>query len=190
MMKIQSANQLSGRAIGSIFFAAFGAIWLILALYAKEMLSVASVSSVALGLAILLAGAVYLLRQAKHWPSLPDDPANDRAFKWINIVQWVAVAIVAFTFAKLHIDAYVLSAITAIVGIHMFPLGRLLRYPMHYVTGALLVAWAVASAVLVPTETMLGTAALGTGMILWVAAGITQWMALVAARQSAATVVC
>jgi hypothetical protein len=27
-MKIQTANQVSGRAIGAIFFAGFGALWL------------------------------------------------------------------------------------------------------------------------------------------------------------------
>jgi len=189
MMKIQTANQLGGRAIGSIFFAAFGALWLILAFYAKEMLSTLTISFVALGLAILLVGAFSLLRQAKRWPQVPDDPAIGRAFKWVNIVQWVTVAIVAFTFAKLHIDAYVISAITAIVGLHMFPLARIFRYPMHYVTGGALVAWAVANALFVPTETMQGTAALGTGVILWVAAGVTEAMALAAVRQSDETVV-
>ena len=67
-MKIQTANQLSGRATGALFFAGFGALWIALALYALERLSVATVSGIALGLAILLLGAVHLLRIAKRWP--------------------------------------------------------------------------------------------------------------------------
>ncbi len=34
MKTIQNANQLSGRAMGSLFFTGFGALWLLLALYA------------------------------------------------------------------------------------------------------------------------------------------------------------
>jgi hypothetical protein len=114
---------------------------------------------------------------------VPDDPGRGRAFGWINAIQWTAVFIVAFSFAKLHIDAYVISAITAIIGLHMFPLARLFRYPLHYATGAVLVAWAAASAILAPVEQMQGTAALGTGIILWLSAAVTLAVAVHAARQ-------
>jgi hypothetical protein len=184
-MKIENANQLSGRATGAIFFTGFGALWLMLSLYARQQLSVVSVSGVTLGLVILLVAALYLLRMAKRWPRVPDDPAVGRAFGWINAIQWIAVALVAFTLARLHLDAYVMSAITAIVGLHMFPLARLFRYPAHYVTGAVLVAWAVASAVFVPVEQMQAIAALGTGVILWLSAAATLALAFLATRQSA-----
>jgi hypothetical protein len=190
MRKIETSNQLGGRAIGSIFFAGFGALWLFLALYAEENLTATSISLVALGLAMLLTGGIYLLGQSKRWPKTPDDPAIARTFKWVNIVQWVAVGVVAFTLAKLRLDAYVMSAITAIVGIHLFPLARVFRYPMHYVNGAVLVAWAGASAVFVPTETMQSVAAMGTGAILWLAAAVTLGMAFVAARKSPDTAIC
>jgi hypothetical protein len=185
-----TANQLGGRAIGSIFFAAFGALWLLLSLYARELLTVASVSGVLFGALILLFAAFYLMRQAKRYPKTPDDPAMGRAFAWINAIQWTAVAVVAITFAKLHIDAYVISAIAAIVGLHMFPLARLFRYRMHYATGALLVAWAAASAVLVPTEQMQSVAAFGTGVVLWLSAAVTLAIALYAARQTAQPQAC
>ena len=152
-MKIQTANQLSGRATGAIFFSAFGALWILLSLYAKEQLNAATVSSVMAGLALLLLAATKLIRESKNWPRVPDDPAMGRAFAWINAVQWVAIAAVAFGFAKLHIDAYVMSAITAIVGLHLFPLARLFRYTPHYATGTVLVVWAAASALFVPVDT-------------------------------------
>jgi hypothetical protein len=183
MQTFPNANELSGRAIGSIFFACFGTVWFFLALIAKQMIGFAAVSAVMLGMVVLLLASAYLLRQAKRWPRVPDDPAMGRAFGWINAIQWTAVAIVAISFAKLHIDAYVISAITAIVGLHMFPLARLFHYPLHYVTGAVLIAWAAAGAMLLPTDQMQGTAALGTGIILWLSAVVTLTIALKAARQ-------
>ena len=103
----------------------------------------------------------------------PDDPAVGRAFGWINAIQWIAISVVAFSFAKLHLDAYVHARpLPPIVGLHMFPLARLFRYPLHYATGALLVTWAVVSVIAYPTENMQGAAALGTGVILWVSAAV------------------
>ena len=137
-----TANQLCGRAIGSIFFSGFGALWIGLALYIKQTLSVDLAIGIGAGLAALLLTAIWLMRRAKLFPKLPEDRAMGRQFSRINAIQWIAVAIVGFAFARLHIDVYVLSAITAIVGIHMFPLAKLFRYPLHNVTGAVLVAWA------------------------------------------------
>ena len=183
MKDFPNANQLSGRAIGSMFFAGFGTGWLFMALAAKQRISFGTVSGVLLGMSILFLTAFYLLRESRRWPRVPDNPARGRAFAWVNAIQWSAVGIVAFSFAKLHIDAYVISAITAIVGLHMFPLARLFRYPLHYGTGTLLVAWAAASAILSPIEQMQGTAALGTGMILWLSAAVTLAVGVNAARQ-------
>lgn len=185
MNTIVTANQLSGRATGAIFFAGFGALWIALALYALERLNAATITGLLLGLAVLVLAALFLLRAAKRWPRVPGDPTMGRAFAWINAIQWISVAVVAITLAKLHLDAYVISAIAAIVGLHLFPLARLFRYPLHYATGALLVAWALASAVLVPAEEMQGAAALGTGAILWLSAAATLTIALRAARRFA-----
>jgi hypothetical protein len=183
MQKNQTANQLGGRAIGSMFFAGFGTGWLFMALAAKQQITFATVSGVMLGMLFLFLSAFYLLRQSKRWPRLPNDPAMSRAFAWINVIQWTAIALVVWSFAKLHIDAYVISAITAIMGLHMFPLARLFHYPLHYATGTVLVAWAVASAIVAPIEQMQGTAALGNGIILWISAAVTLAIAVKLARQ-------
>jgi hypothetical protein len=189
-MKIENANQLRGRASGVIVVAVFGALWLLLALYAMQMLSVATVAGVVLGMAALVAAAVYLFREAKRWPRVPDDPAVGRAFGWINTLQWIAVGAVAFTLARLHLDVYIPSAITAIVGLHMFPLGRIFRYPAHYRAGAILLAWALASVVFVPVDDLQSVAALGTGIILWCSAVVTFALAFRAARQPAESLAC
>jgi hypothetical protein len=182
MVQELTANRIGGRAIGALFFTGFGAIWLLLGLYAKQRLSTAPLSLVVCGTVALGFGALFLLRRAKTLPRAPEDPAMARAFKWINIVQWVAVAVVAIAFARFGIDAYVISAITAIVGLHMFPMARVFRYPMHYVTGTALVGWAVASVLLFPKDEMQGSTALGTGVILWLSALLTLALAMRAMR--------
>jgi hypothetical protein len=185
MKTTPTANQLGGRATGALFFTVFGALWLLLSLYARQTLSLGTELGVLVGALALAWNAVHLLRRAKHYPSLPADPAQGRAFTWINAIQWIAVSAVAFSFAKLHIDAYLMNAITAIVGLHMFPLARLFRYPLHHATGALLVAWAVASALLVPAEQLQGVCAMGTGLILWLSAAVTLAVAFQLIRQPA-----
>jgi hypothetical protein len=167
-----TANRISGRAIGAMFFTGFGSGWLFLSLTALEKLTAVTAAEVGFATLALLAACVYVARQSKRWPRVPDDPAVRRTFAWINVIQWAAVAAVAFGFARLHIDAYVVSAITAIIGLHMFP------HPMHYVTGAVLVGWAAASALLFDRNAMQGAAALGTGAILWASALVTLAMAM------------
>jgi len=182
MVQELTANRIGGRAIGALFFTGFGAIWLLLGLYAKERLTAAPLSVAACGTVLLAGGAFFLLRRAKALPRTPQDPAMASAFKWINIIQWVAVAVVAFAFARFGIDVYVISAITAIVGLHMFPLARLFRYPLHYLTGSALVGWAAASVLLFPKDEMQGSPALGTGLILWLSALVTLGLAMRAVR--------
>jgi hypothetical protein len=52
-------------------------------------------------------------------------------------------------------------------------MARLFRYPLHNLTGGLLVAWAAASAAFVPADQLQSISALGTGMILWASAAVT-----------------
>jgi hypothetical protein len=180
-----TANQLSGRATGSLFFTGFGMLWLTLGLYLRQIVNAGFLTGISAGLAVLLLAVFWLFRQARRYPKMPEDAARNRAFRRINVIQWAAVILVSFTFARLHIDAYVLSAITAIVGIHLFPLAKLFRYPMHYITGAALVAWASASVLLVPAEHLQGATALGTGILLWLSAAATLALTALAIRRSA-----
>jgi len=183
MENFPNANQLSGRAIGAIFFTCFGTGWLFLGLAAKQIISPATVAGTMTGMVALLLTAAYLLRQAKRWPRVPNDPAIGRAFGWVNAMQWTLIFVTAFTLGRLHLDAYTPSAVAGIVGLHMFPLARLFRYPLHHATGALLVGWAAASAIFVPVTEMQGAAALGTGIILWLSAVVTLAIALRVAGQ-------
>ncbi len=170
MTRALTANHVSGRAIGSLFFTGFGGIWLTLALYVRDRVTPFSVTAVAAGLAVLFPACFWLFRQARRFPETEDDPAVARTFRRINILQWLAVAVVAFVFGRLHLDAFVVSAITAIVGLHLFPLARLFHNPLHSVTAIVLVLWAGASLLIAAPSELQGVAALGTGAILWISA--------------------
>jgi hypothetical protein len=53
-----------------------------------------------------------------------------------------------------------------------------------------MLTWAVASVVFVPVDDLQGIAALGTGMILWLSAGVTLVLAFRAARRPAEPLAC
>lgn len=181
-----TANRIGGRATGALFFAGFGLLWLLLGLYAKQQMTGVNLAGVLAGFGALGAAAAMLLRKAKSLPRVPDDKRMGRIFGIVNAVQWGAVAVVAFSFSRLHIDAFVMGAITAIVGLHMLPLARLFRYPMHYVTGIVLLAWGGASCLLFSRDAMQGSTALGTGVILWANAVVTLVLAGRAVRTARA----
>lgn len=183
MSSHQNANQIGGRAIGALFFTGFGAVWLLLSLFAREAVTVPAITGLLLGALALSWNAVYLLRVARKLPRVPEDPRIGRVFAWVNAIQWIACFAVAFTLGKLHLDVYTPSAITAIVGLHFFPLARLFRYPFHHVTGAMLLAWAGISALTVPTAELQGITAAGTGLILWLSALVTLGLGLQATRK-------
>jgi len=177
MKNYPTQNQLSGRAIGSMIFAGFGAAWIISGLFAKQNLHPITIGSVVAVLALLVLASLKLMHEAKRFKKVPDDPRLNRSFMRVNTYQWVAISVVAFGFARLHIDAYTVSAITAIVGLHLFPLANLFNYRMHYATAIALVTWAGAGLVVLPVDQLQGTTALGTGLILWVSSAIGLFLA-------------
>jgi len=184
MQRELTANRLSSMATGVMFFAVFGSGWLFWSLIARQEISATTAIAVEIGTLVLLAAAVYIKRQAKRWPRVPDDPRVGRAFAWITAIEWTAVAAVAFLCARFHWDAYLPSAVAVIVGLHFYPLARVFRNPLHYVTGTVLVVWASAAAATVPADRLPGITALGTGAILWAAAVVTLARGLILFRIS------
>lgn len=168
-----TANQLSGRAIGAMIFTGFGSLWLVLALYTREILSVTSVAGIVLIAAGLFLLSIRLKREARRFPRTPDDPRIGRVFHIVNAAEWAACFIVAQTLHHFHLDLWTVPAIAGIVGSHFFPLARLFGYPLHYVTGSLMVLWAVGASVFAPVEHVQSITAMGAGIILWCSAVAT-----------------
>ncbi|MGA8672382.1 MAG: methyltransferase domain-containing protein [Terracidiphilus sp.] len=183
-MTTLTSNELQGRAIGAIFFAVFGTLWIGLGFYAKQLLTRVNIAFVLLVLAIIVGIATWLIRQSRRYPTMAEDPKIRRTFNLINGAQWLAVAVVVVSFVRLHLDAYIMCGISAIVALHFFPIARLFRYWVHYVTGGVLLGWALLSAMFVPVEHLQGTSALGTGIVLWVSAFTTLLLACMVAGRS------
>jgi hypothetical protein len=186
MQSAQFTRRLRGRAIGALFFIFFGAIWLILGLYARGQLDAAALCWIAGCALALAAAAVRLMQRAGRTPATPEGAARNRVFYWINAGQWVAVFVALNILHRLRLDVYGVSVIAVVVGLHFFPLARLFRNPLHYATGALMVAWSALVALKAPLDILQGITALGAGVILWLSAVIALALCALALRRAPA----
>lgn len=172
-----SSETAQGRAWGSFFFTGFGTLWLLTGLANMHRWSTLRASGIVfLGMAALLFG-VGLLRMAQWLPSVPVDPAEEarvkRVFNAVNIIQWVAVGTAVVVLVLLRLPEYIVPAIGIIVGLHLYPLAGAFRYPLHYVTGTVLVSWCTICIALLPKARMPGIGAFGTGAVLLGSAAVT-----------------
>jgi hypothetical protein len=178
MKNEMTANSLSGRAVGALILTGFGSAWITLGQYVREQLSVGFFLGVAMFVVTMVVASTVLFRRASQYRRDPEDPRIVKAFHAINAMQWIAVFVVASLIHRYHRDEFTVSAIAFIVGLHFLPLARIFRYRPHYVTGLLLMAWAVWTAISIPADTLQGTCAIGTGFILWISATVTVLLAL------------
>ena len=176
-MLATTANQLTGRAIGALFLAAFGSAWLAFGFAAIQRLHPATATLVGLGLLALVLTGSWVLRHAKRLPAPAPDLANTRreqrerrVFGVVNAVQWGAIFFAGWLLPRLGLTAYFMPAIAAIVGLHFFPLARLFHYPVHYVTGGALLVCVLGCLLLLPRPEWQACVALGAGIILWLSA--------------------
>jgi hypothetical protein len=172
-----TAGQVRGRAIGALFFVGFGQLWLALGLRATPFAG-ARAQSLCLAVSfVLLLTAFNLMRRAKYLPE--GDEGSDAElrsrlmFRAVNIIQWVSVATAVSILGILHMPEYVVTAISIIVGLHLFPLAESFRNRQHYVTGALLMAWPLGCLALLPRSRVADATALGAGVVLLLSAAST-----------------
>jgi hypothetical protein len=183
----KTAEAISGRATGVLFFAGFGSLWLYNGISAMHRLNPISLAAIGVIFAALFVPAVLLLRsmsKAAHADGAGslDSPEVKRAFLRVNIMQWAAIITAVVLFSAIHKQEFLATVITFIVGAHLIPLARLFRYGAHYVTGALLMAWATVIAIAFPGEMMPTVGALGTATILLGSAAYTLTLAGRAAK--------
>ncbi|HZC43521.1 MAG TPA: hypothetical protein VE195_05055 [Acidobacteriaceae bacterium] len=92
-------------------------------------------------------------------------------------MQWSAIFVAVFSLPHFKLGNWIVPAIVLIVGVHFFPLGRLFNAPAHYVTGAVMVAWAIVYPILFSAGKGDPIGAVGTGAILWMTAALGCWQA-------------
>jgi hypothetical protein len=170
-----TAEAISGRATGVVFFAGFGSLWLFNGLTAMHRMNSIGVAALFLMAAALIVPAAMLLRSTAGGKSAQagleeSDVARalevKRGFRRVNLYQWTSIVASIVFFNLLQRPEYLAPVITFLVGIHLIPLARLFRYRPHYATGTLLMLWATFLACALPGEAMPSVGSIGTAVIL------------------------
>jgi hypothetical protein len=157
-----------------MFFSVFGGLWLGLWAYSELALPWLAVACIVLAMLGLLAHTLRVYRHnAPALRAIENTAAAKRTSRWFNIVnaaQWVLIFIVANLLSHSGHSDWILPAIIFMIGLHFLPLARLFRYRPHYLTGAALMALAIAYPFAAQEGGNSGVGALGAGLILWASA--------------------
>ncbi len=185
----QAVVSIRGQAIGALFFALFGAAWLSQALMRTQWWNRWTQVLLLVGTLLLAVAAVAIMRRtAGPARQVPPSAARRRVnwlFALVNVLQWAAIIGAVNLLVYWHRTDLLMVAIVVIVGLHMFPLARLFHYSAHYLTGALLVAWAGLCLALFAESLRDVLVCAGAGLILWSGAARTLLSASQQARMVA-----
>jgi magnesium-transporting ATPase (P-type) len=174
-MQTSTASSRANRAIGAMFYGAFGGAWL--GLWSYRSTGEWQLHLLAL-IVIATAGILFLAysRYRKNAPALqgqtetPEKQKADRMFHIINVGQWVLILIVGNVLSNIGLGEWVLAAAIFIVGLHFLPLASLFHNPPHYVTGVALMLVAVIYPFVAPSGAASPAGCLCAGLILWASA--------------------
>jgi hypothetical protein len=174
---------LLGLAGGIFFLTFFGAFW--------GFMSTANMNSAFQAAAFLLVGlvtlgffgiGVMLLRYANTLPksvSPVDAAIGKRIAVWFGIIFGIEILLIALAnilLSTFQLDLFITPVTALIVGIHFFPLARLFRVPVYYLTGVLLSALALVALVALLLNLPIASPSLynwslfvgfGTTLVLW-----------------------
>jgi hypothetical protein len=170
----------SAIAIGNLFLGLFGMVWIVLGLLAAHRLGPLVLTLLSGLLLALVIASIYVMRRTRG--SLDRSQANrtaqkkiNRQFGAINVLQWSLIFAAVYGLPHFGLARWILPAIILIVGAHFFPLARLFRVPMHYVVGAIVVAWAILYPGLFSAGKGDPIGAIGMGAILWGSTVYASW---------------
>jgi len=174
LSKTLPSSARAGRAIGAMFFAFFGAVWLVAGSVRSGRGTPTLLGAIILCAIIIVAIAYRRYKAhsiARHAEA--ESPAAKRRSRWFNIInaaQWIAILIAVNVLIRLHLAAWSVPACIFIVGLHFLPLARLFAYLPHYVTGVALMLVAVVYPFAVPFGPQSSIGCLCSGIILWISA--------------------
>jgi len=164
-----------GAAFGVLMMTLFGTAWLAWGLQSELA------DSPWLGAALVLPAIALLVpgfgmfrvgrRAAKQAAPLTADQKRAQSrmgimFGVIFGAEGLLIFLAVNVLTNLHLEAYIMTAVAAIVGLHFLPLARLYRVPLYYWVGGVMVADALASLDL-PSPTREIAVGLSMGAILW-----------------------
>lgn len=163
-----------GRAMGALFFALFGAVWLLVGLSLAHWRGLTPIILLAVLTAVLSGAAARVLANSRGAMAAQGDlPERRRMRRWfgsINLAQWGAIIAAVYVLQRLDLAAWIAPAVMLIVGLHMLPLARLFRYRAHYLTGGALIATALVYPFAAPGGPSSPSGCLIAGAVLWLSA--------------------
>jgi hypothetical protein len=160
-------------AIGAIFLAIFGAVWLVawcLNTLGRQPLALGAIAVVAFVLCV--AGVIQFRRNIEAYWVEAKSPSGKRASQAmgvVNAIQWLSIFALAIFLPKSY-ETWFVALVIAIIGIHFVPLAVVLHYRPYYYTAFALMALAVMYPMLAPLGPASPVGFLGAGAILWVTA--------------------
>ncbi len=162
------------RAIGAIFFIGFGTAWFcwgdILLRDGRDW-TLALVIAMGLAFTVVAVGKFIANRSAlAEQATSPRTRRAARMFHWINFGQWVLIVVLANVLHNTGLDAWLAPAIMGIVGLHLLPLGAVMRYRPHYFSGILIMLVAAVYPLVFDAGPRSGAGPVAAGLILWASA--------------------
>lgn len=168
------AVSLARSAIGAMFFALFGGLWVAawcVQTYGAQPLRLLPVAGITV-LLFMLAWRQFSRHRAAHAAAerTPEAKRAGRLFNIVNAGQWIAIFIVGNVLKNVGLQAWFIPAVILIVGLHFFPLAWLFKARRHVAIGMALCVWAIGYPFIVRHGPIHPVGCLGAGLILWVAA--------------------
>jgi len=167
--------RMRGRAVGAIVCAGFGAYalywWTEAAIQGERRLWFGTIAVVT---AILIVWAIANLVTLSHEPKVVLDKRLVRFYRigyaLIVATEGAAISVGGPILGHLHRPELLGQWIGAVVGIHFFPLGKLFKMPLYYLTGAAISLAALGSLLISRGSLSSAICAGGTGIALWITA--------------------
>ncbi|GEC08604.1 hypothetical protein SSP24_62590 [Streptomyces spinoverrucosus] len=153
--------------IGSALLTGFGLVWWLAGTSAvgEPLWPVAALAGCA------LAAGVWRTGRGRGKPGTAPPPDVRRRFVWVNALQWLAIAVVAFGASKAGVPELIPALVAVVVGVHFLPLATLFGQRRFHLTGALLVVAGVAGAAIglvgAPASAVQMTVGFAAAIILW-----------------------
>jgi hypothetical protein len=95
---------------------------------------------------------------------------SGKRLKIVSLLEGAGCGIVVFLALVLHRTDLLAAGISLVVGVHFLPLGRLMRFPAYYAAGTAIILCDLLSLALLRSDAVRFSAAVATGIILWVTA--------------------
>jgi len=162
-------------ALGGIFLSLFGATWLCGAGYEYAGPNLPLLATIVIISLLMTAWAVATFRaRRRSFTGTGDAAAGKRVrkgFMIVNAVQWSGIGLAVLLLNLTGHVAWIMPAVILVVGLHFFPLAKLMRYSGYNLTALALVLVAVLTFLFGGSgNASIALTLLATGAILWLTA--------------------